>query len=381
MIARLLLRTAWGSVVLSTLLLAAAFALRSEQPPPLLMRFRNGLDMHVLLYDPAIDRELPLDPIAIGAPSLLWSPNGRWVIYRDQSGAIAAYNLATGQNHIISANQPDTINPISWSPDSRWLLLREINQSDILYVAFNDTAFEEPRRLDIGIYDVQWSPDSRHLYVRDVLQALSVIDVTCLEERASCIRSLVPNHQPVEQLAGWMPDGHDLMIVSLSETSNRPQVYSLNPDTGATRLLIAEPLPGGLPVWSPDGQRLAAALLLPAGADEEPGSEGIAGAYLIDATTQTQSLIWTGIVGDLSWTPDGSLLAFDLISRVDNRHSVWIYDRAADHAYTLTPTQSFESIPIWGVFRGRALNPVGLLALDGAALAVLWLTRRRALST
>ncbi len=377
MVARLTLRLAGIGLVLASLLLTAAFALRAQPPPELLLRLRIGLNLRALLYDPATEREFGLDSIPLGAPSLLWSPDSRWIVYRDRGSALAAYNLTTGHNHIIVGSQPDSINPMSWSPDSRWLLLRETNRSDLLYVPFEADGPQAPQKLDSGIYDTQWSPDGARLYVRDALKALSVIDAACLAQRAVCVRSLVPNSRPVEQFAGWMPDGHTLMIVSLSETTGRPQIFSLNPDDGTTRLIVAAPLPGAIPVWTPAGNQFAAPLLLPPSPDSEPPGDGIAGAYLIDPATDEQSLIWTGIVGDLSWTRDGSQLAFDLISRVDNRHSVWVYDRASGSVHTLTPPQSYESLPAWGSFSGRPLNALGLAALAGALLIVLWLTRRQ----
>ncbi len=376
MVARLLLRAAGIVLVAASLALAALFALRPAQPHSLLMRLRIGLDMSALLYDPYARRELALVPVEIGAPSLLWSQDGRWVVYRDKAGAIAAYNLATGRGEIITSNQPETVVPVGWSPNGRWLLLREITRSDLLYVGFDHAAADSPHRIDTGIYDVQWSPDSTQLYVHDALKVVSVIDATCLETGAACVRTLVPTSRLVEQLAGWMPGGHELMIVSLSETTHRPQIYSLNPDDGTTRLIVADPLPGSAPVWTPDGQQMAAPLLTPADADDSSG-EGIAAVYLIDPPTEAQTLIWAGIAGNLSWTSDGNLLAFDLISRVDNSRSVWLYDRAANKTYTLTPPQSFESLPIWSVYHGRALTLVGLLALDAAVLVALWLTRRR----
>lgn len=378
-VARFALRWAGVALVAFSLLLAGLFALRAE-PRALLLRLRIGREMSALLYDPYRQREIAVRPITIGAPSLYWSPNGRWLVYRDQDGAVAAYNLATGRNQIITDDHTQTTTPLVWSPDSRWLLLSEIPRSDVSYVAFDDVTFQPPRTLDTGIDAVQWSPDSRSLYVRDVLRAVSVISAACMETNTPCVRSLVPHQQPVEQFAGWMPNGHELMIVSLAQTTNRPQVFSLNPDDGSTRLILEEPLPGSAPAWTPDGRAIAAPLLLPAGPNSELVGEGIAGIYLIDPQAHTNALVWTGISGDLSWTPDGSLLAFDLITRVDNRHSVWIYNRTTGAVRTLTPPQSVESLPAWGVFRGRDTTFQGLLAFDAALVISLWLTRRRGLA-
>ena len=376
-VARFALRSAGVTWVALSLLLGALFALRADPPRALLMRLRIGREVSAILYDPYREREIAIRPLAIGSLTLLWSPNGRWLIYRDQENRVAAYNLVTGRGQIVTGEHTQTTQPTRWSPDSRWLLFGDIRNGDLDYAAFDDFTAQAPRRLDTGIDAIQWSPDSRRLYVRDVLKAIGVIDVTCMETNTPCVRALVPHSRPIEQFAGWMPDGHDLMVISLAESNSRPRVFSLNPDDGSTRLILSQPLPGSAPVWTPDGQAIAAPLLLPASDDSELAGEGIAGLYVIDPETGTNMLVWAGITGDLSWTPDASLLAFDLISRGNNRHSVWIYDRASGVTRTLTPLQSVESLPSWGVFRGRDTTFAGLIVFDAALVIALWLTRRR----
>jgi hypothetical protein len=153
-------------------------------------------------------------------------------------------------------------------------------------------------------------------------------------------------------------------------------LYSLNPQTQQLLPLIENALPGTVPVWSPDGALLAASLALPGSDLPASQSEPIPALYLIDLATGERELLWAGIAGQLGWSPEGDFLAFELVSRVGNDRSIWLYERATGAVYTVTEPGIQETSPAWVRYRGRPFVGALLLALDAALSVILWMTRK-----
>ncbi|GEM_PF-2213605 len=377
----ILLRLAASLVLLASLVLTLLFAARPAHPRPLLslIRFdRLAQGSSVWLLDRERDRAFRLlsSEYLIYA---LWSPDGRFLAYTfaaPDGAALFILDMQTGTQRQI-ANVPDLL-PVGWSPDARWLLLSGFSTDRLLYLANDPVTPTEPLYLATGTPDVVWSRDSRRLYLRDQAGTVGWLDVRCLEGIAPCIARPVPAEREVERLAGRMPDGETLMALSGSRASGQPDLFSLDPETGDMELLLEYLLPGAPPVWSPDGEVLAASLALPPSPEQLVWSEPIPGVYLVRPGGEARpQLLWTGIAGQLSWSPDGDRLVFELISRVGNERSVWIYDMAAATLETVTAPGRDEASPAWLTLRGRTFDAAPLLALQAALVLALWVTRRR----
>ena len=375
---RLIFRLCAALVLLFSVGLTCLTLLRPSTPTPLLSltRFtpnsRSGSGLW--LRDLARGADVQL----LGSDRLLytlWLPSGEQFVYfhdDSQGSAVYLYDLMTGRT--TPGPVIPRLLPLVWSPDGRWLLLYNFNTNQIFVMAHDGAQFGEPVYLAVGSSDVLWSPDGARLYFLDVAGTLSVIDTACLEGQGLCIPQPVPVDQPVEQLAGWMPDGERLMVAAGRRDTGQPDLFSLDPGDGDLTRIAEYLLPGAPPAWSPDGTTLALSLALPANEAPSAGSEPIPSVYLIEDGGPPR-LLWAGIAGQLGWSPDGTRLAFELISRVSNDRSIWVYDHAEDRLTRTTAPGANEASPDWISFRGRPFAPALLLAVD-AALA-LWLTRPR----
>lgn len=360
--------------------LACLLLLRPSTPAPLLSltRFTSPTMVGSGLWLRDLGRHADIQ--LLGSERLLyalWLPSGdQFVYFYDdaQGSAVYLYDATTGETTpgpVIAR-----LLPLAWSPDGRWLLLYNFTTNQIFVMAHEGAQLGDPVFLAVGSSDVLWSPDVSHIYFLDVAGTLSVIDTACLVRQGLCLPQSVPAAQPVEQLAGWMPDGKRLMVAAGRRDTGQPDLFSLDLNSGLRRQLAAYLLPGAAPAWSPDGGTLALSLALPGNAQPSAGSEPIPGVYLIEPDGGPR-LLWAGIAGELGWSPDGQRLAFELISRVGSDRSVWVYDRASDTLTRTTAPGVNEAAPVWIVFPGRAFEPGLPLAVAGALALALWLTRPR----
>lgn len=373
----------WVAVLLFgvSLALTGVTLLRPASPAPLLSltRFTPNTSVGSGLW--LRDLERGADLRLIDSARLLyslWLPSGEQLVYfyDDAEGsAVYLYDVATGQT-LLGPVIPRLL-PLAWSPDGHWLLLYNFSTNQIYAMAHNGGQFGEPVYVAFGSSDVLWSLDGGRIYFLDVTATLGVIDSACLDGRRFCIARAVPTDAPVAQLAGWMPDGEHLMVVAGRRENGQPDLFSLDPQTGALTLLAEYLLPGAPPAWSPDGQVLALSLALPANESSSADSEPIPGVYLIEQGGAPR-LLWAGIAGELGWSPSGARLAFELISRVGNDRSIWVYDRRDDTLTRTTTAGTHEAAPAWITFPGRPFQPALLLGLDALLAVGLWRLGKRA---
>ena len=377
---RLICRLCAALLLLISVGLTCLKVLRPATPAPLLSltRFTPNTTVGSGLW--LRDLERRADVQLVGSDRLLyalWLPSGEQFVYfydDAQGSAVFLYDAVTGRT-TLGPVIPRLL-PLTWSPDGRRLLLYNFNTNQIFVMAHEGTRLGEPVYLAVGSSDVLWSPDGARLYFLDVTGTLSVIDTACLDGQGLCIPQPIPVDQPVEQLAGWMPDGERLMVASGRRDTGQPDLFSLDPDSGAQTRVVEYLLPGASPAWSPDGAVLALSLALPANEAPSAGSEPIPSVYLIENGGRPR-LLWAGIAGQLGWSPDGQRLAFELISRVSNDRSIWVYNREQAVLTRTTAPGANEAAPVWIAFPGRPFEPALLLAVDAALALALWLTRPR----
>lgn len=379
MITRFILRLVALVFMSFSLICTAMFALRPPQPDTLLglMRYTGGSGFIVRDVGRGLSFRYWQQ---LGLFSWSASPDGRWFVL---NVVIAARpyeaRLYAPESHFRDTPTVtySSLFAADWSPDGRYLLLSSPN-TPWFSVAAPDIP-STPFLLSNARGSPLWSPDSTTLYFIDNGGNIAYLPARCFEPQALCVPTALALDEPehiVAALAGWMPNGRDMMVIAESPYDRAFGLYALDLADGSLHLVQEDVLPGARPVWSPDGETLAAVLAIPGSATPPAQSQPIPGVYLIDRQTRERALLWTGVAGSLNWSPNGRYLAFELLARVGNDRSVWLYDRETEQLTPLTPTGEFEASPGWFRYTGKPFEAGYLLAVATAMFGVLWLTRQ-----
>jgi Tol biopolymer transport system component len=153
--------------------------------------------------------EIILPTAPLGKGSIVWSPNGDWIIY----------NAVTGDNVY----------------DRRPNLLASDGSGSPTPIADHGDAYE-------------WSPDSSAVVITD---AEGILVFSLRDRSARRVWRGVAYH--VE----WSPDGSRLAFASPRAGEDRADLYVYDAASGDARKLTQEPVYVARPHWSPDGQRIA----------------------------------------------------------------------------------------------------------------------------
>jgi Tol biopolymer transport system component len=116
---------------------------------------------------------------------------------------------------------------------------------------------------------------------------------------------LSPDGPPSDGLPVWSPDGQRIAFTSTHDENT--DIYVMNPDGSQRSRLTNDPAEDRSPAWSPDGQRIAFVSAM----------DGTGGVFLIDrdGSRRTQ-LIADPHVMNPAWSPDGQYLAFGSDGRI-----------------------------------------------------------------
>lgn len=146
-----------------------------------------------------------------------------------------------------------------------------------------------------------WSPDGSEIAFESGGTERDVINV-----ETGAIRKILGGYGPVR----WTPDGTRIAFAEFpSRYSVTAQIYTTNPDgTDTQQLTFDVPLSKSLGDWSPDGSQLTVT------ARDYYSASPYSRIYVMRADgtgiTQVTDTIPSGIGNPISWSPDGSTLAF-----------------------------------------------------------------------
>ena len=174
-----------------------------------------------------------------------------------------------------------------------------------------------------------WSPDGRILAF--VLPGAFVrADVYTVRRNGSDLRLLVKNaYGP-----SWSPDGKRLLFARDAKRF-RVDLETAGPDGGAVRHLSRQDEGVFAPAWSPTGDRIAFL-----GSDDA--------LYLLDANGRHRRRVAGRFGTHLSWSPDGSRLAFEIRGvSPDLNADIGTVDVETGKRRTLTHDPGDEFAPAW----------------------------------
>lgn len=183
-----------------------------------------------------------------------------------------------------------------------------------------------------------WSPDGRSIAFELPGNVLGV-DVYTIRSDGSRLRQVAKNaYGPA-----WSRDGKRLLVARDVCTDyydecifndSRVDLYTVRPDGRGLRHLAREPDGVFSPAWSPDGKRIAFL-----------GNDG--GLYLIDADGGNRRRLEGRFGSHLSWSPDGSSLAFEIRGEAPDWGDIGAVDVRTGKRENLTHRPGEESGPAW----------------------------------
>lgn len=161
------------------------------------------------------------------------------------------------------------------------------------------------------VRNTDWDDDSYHT------------EIWLADARSGETRQLTNNAKKSSSSPVWSPDGKTLAFAT--DRDDKRQVYVIDPRGGEARKLTAAEENVGAFAWSPDGRSIAYTCMDPkSAADKERqktyGDFDVIGEgyrmshlWVLDVATKKARRLTSGTftVGQFSWSPDGTRIAFD----------------------------------------------------------------------
>lgn len=293
----------------------------------------------------------------------VWSPEGTRIAYTtwtneggvsqniqnsDQSAAIWTMNADGSDRQLVFEQLPDQAWIPAWSPDAQWIAFTVSPKSGpasaagpqanpapgqigppstslgaSIWIARSDGS--ESRRVSaegIDAINPVWSPDGKSI-------AFSVgagISGTDIEIAPITEAGIADGFGVAEDAAAndwgpsWSPDG--LTVLFVSNRSGNDELWSVKTDSGATPVQLTDDGAGDwVPVYSRDGSRIA--FVSDRTGEPEIWTMAPDGSDARNLTDHPQHFDgqWS-----VSWSPDGSRLAYASASFPDARASGWVLE-------------------------------------------------------
>jgi Tol biopolymer transport system component len=194
-------------------------------------------------------------------------------------------------------------------------MLREVTFATLFTAAVLGMAAPQPAPLDSS---PRWSPDGAQiafLRLRNVQKKNLTSEIYVVGREGGRLRRLTRGAR--DFFAAWSPDGGSIAFArSPRSRKGGPNLYDVLRDGTHLRRLIAHASWSSLPAWSPDGSELAFAGRIPT------VGEGVFVAardgaqprllFQVPHTLAGATVVARNDLTDLSWSPDGTRLLFEL---------------------------------------------------------------------
>lgn len=215
-------------------------------------------DVYAVNADGSGLRRLTDDPGADVDPT--WSPDGRRIAYRHESGGgdataeIYVMNADGSQQHNLTRRQGQDHSP-AWSPDGRRIAFASVRGGPVpsVWVMNADGSQQRPVSRVSGEYPA-WSPDGRRIAFDRNTFGPTGWDIWVMNADGSHRRPLIASGAD-EQGPAWSPDGK---TIAYGSGRGAPPNYTriwLADATGSGQHLLTRPV-GERPAWSKGGTYL-----------------------------------------------------------------------------------------------------------------------------
>jgi Tol biopolymer transport system component len=275
----------------------------------------GGSNLARLTNNPAIDQQ----------PA--WSPDGKQIAFSSfRGGAAGIYVMnADGSGQTLLARFLGSDWPI-WSPDGKKIAFRSGSNDNPGIFVVNADGGGQTRLTDYYVLDHKpaWSPDgSRIAFVSD---HDNFSDVFVVSAEGGSPTNLTPDSFPDDDPV-WSPDGRKIAYVTDHADQNirsciafcNFDIFVMNADGSGRTNLSNSPGPDDSPAWSPDGNRIAFRSVR--GTASSCGGTCFYDLYVMDADGSHQTLLVKDPIGSFfgspTWSPDGSLIAFETSNGYD----------------------------------------------------------------
>jgi len=223
-----------------------------------------------------------------------WSPDGSRVLFRfAQAGTLTLYVVrADSSEPPAKVADCGDFCSTDWSPDSQRIVY---SSDDFIYIVAADGG-EPPRQLGAG-HEPHWSPDGSRIAVE--VGWLPNSEVWLIDPETSERAKLADGQLlDVWPHSAWSPDGSLLLY------ERDGVLYAVAPSTGAVRKLGR----GEMPVWSPDGKRVAFRGIV-AASEDAPGGHGL---LVVNADGSGATLLADHLAACIGydWSPGSQRIAF-----------------------------------------------------------------------
>jgi Tol biopolymer transport system component len=273
-----------------------------------------------------------------------------FVTNRDGNYEVYVATLGGAPNNITN-NPASDGNPstgASWSPDgSRIAFTSDRDGNEEIYVADADGT-NVVRLTDEGAADryATWSPDGTRLVFASMRQSpwkIFVMDAADIDNDGNGDNLVqLTNNSDSDLLPVWSPDGARIAFVS--DRTGFAQVFVMDANGSNQTSLTTGSSQNQEPNWSPDGRRIAW------GSTRDGNYE----IYTMDAEDLDNDGHGDNVVRltntsasdyDPSWSPDGSRIAF--LSDRDGNNEIYVMDADGGYQVNLTQNAADDIMPDW----------------------------------
>jgi TolB protein len=197
--------------------------------------------------------------------------------------------------------------------------------------------------------DSSWSPDgSKVAFVRARNPERGPYEIWVVNADGSGLVRLT-RHRGFSIAPAWSQDGGKIVYATDAGRRRRLGLYVMNSDgSGKQRLRTSRTRDYSDPSWSPDGAKVAFAILRPA--ETQRGFDSSIAVIDADDGGNLRRLTRRGGPDELNpnWSPDGTDIAFERNRLFDVRQSdIWLMNADGSGKRRITATRVYETNPVF----------------------------------